>query len=63
MRKASVSEIVHNLGWQSRQSKAESTFNPFLQMLRWLKRRTSSRQPTPAQEESQLQIQTPQDKL
>ena len=53
-RKASVSEMLHNLGWQSLDSRRQDQrlvffFTKLLTGLRRLKRRTSSRQPTPVQ--------------
>ena len=52
-RKASVSEILHNLGWQSledrRQDQRLVLFYKILTVSRRLKRRTSSRLPTPVQ--------------
>ena len=62
-RKASVSEMLHDLGWQSldgrRQDQRLVLFYKIINDSRQLKRRTSSRQPTPYKEESQLQFQTP----
>ena len=55
-RKASVSEMLHNLGWQSLDSRRQDQrlnglvfFTKLLTGSRRLKRRTSSRQPTPVQ--------------
>ena len=52
-RKASVSEMLHDLGWQSldgrRQDQRLVLFSKLLTDSRRLKRRTSSRQPTPVQ--------------
>ena len=53
-RKASVSEMLHNLGWQSLDSRRQDQrlvlfYKIIITGLRRLKRRTSSRQPTPVQ--------------